>query len=56
MQEKIDAMKYTDPRTPDPYDAEQLADLRKSRNPAVYDAWRNETAGFIKRNRGKLPW
>ena len=49
-------MQYTESHAPDPYDDAKLAELRKSRNAAVYEEWKTKTANYLKRNRGKLPW
>jgi hypothetical protein len=49
-------MKYTDPRTPDLYSDEQLAELSKARDKDTFEEWKKQTLGYIFRNRGKLPW
>ena len=56
VQQELNEMKYTDPRTPDLYDEAQLADLRTNRDTTVFDAWKKSTAAYIQRNRGELPW
>jgi hypothetical protein len=56
IQGHLDEMKYNGTATPDLYDEPSLAELRKQRDAAAYDAWQKKTAAYIKRNRGKLPW
>jgi hypothetical protein len=56
IQGHLDEMKYAGTVTPDLYDEAMLAELRKSRDAATYEAWQKKTANYIKRNRGKLPW
>jgi len=56
IQDRLAEMKYKDPRTPDPYDESQLAQLRKSRDAATFKEWKEKTTSFVTKNRGKLPW
>jgi hypothetical protein len=49
-------MRHTSPQAVDPYDEHQLEELRRARDRAAYEQWKDRVLSSIRRTRGSLPW
>jgi hypothetical protein len=49
-------MKYTGKTTPNLLDEDDVAKLRRSRDPQYYASWKDRVLAHIRRTHGELPW